>query len=980
MPARSQTPVLDPVIRDRIESEGETLLLESGAAHVFADASSVWFIQQGTIELFAIQRRDGMQTGPREHLCTLSAGGLIWGISQDPDHDGIHLLALANGDCRLSGIAVASLKLWGRRNTLTLPLADCIDSWIEGLSSGVAKSITPRSQPRRSIAAGQNLCVAEADRIVSHRGVTWAQLGPGIAFYIDIQAVGSEDGTILVPLTPQGWLRAGGVRALKGMATTDILHADRISLRMNAFHQWVLHNLAFGFRDVASVENARLTRRALQLTSDTKATFFGFAKLMDPAIRRGAAPVGGDCLFECCRAIGAASDITFTRPPMAKWRRIEDPAMSAEDIAAASQVRMRSVSMPPGWWQQDGGPLLAFRKDDGAPVALLRKSAAVTIMLDPATATEVVVTEAVAQTLAPLAWSFYAGLPDHPADLLDLMRLCFKPCKADLLAIAMAGALGGLVATVIPLATGYVFDSVIPGHHSMEMLQVGAAIITAAFAAAAFEFSRSIAQLRVEGRIAGIAQAAIMDRLLRLPAVFFGEYSAGDLAQRTMVIEIARKSLTGIVTASLVSGAFSVFSFGLLIGYSPIAALVTGSLILILAAVTLAAGLRLMTVTARVQDVSGRISGLLLEIITGITKLRVAGAEERAFNNWGDDFSKLQAGELHSKRIHNRFLVFWSAFEIVGPGCIFATIGLISQAGMSTGTFLAFVAAFTGLMASLFALSKSVITVFSVVPLYRRAAPIMQTVPETTATKADPGRLSGALELNTVSFRYTPNAPFALHGLSLTVRPGELIAVVGPSGSGKSTLMRLLLGIGQPESGAVYYDGRDLRGLNVRSVRRQIGVVMQNGRLMPGSLYENIKGATRADIDECWDIAARVGLADDIMAMPMGMHTLLTDGTSTLSGGQVQRMLIARALVGKPALLLLDEATSALDNKTQAVVMRNLDHLSVTRIVIAHRLSTVINADRIYVLTDGRIVESGSYQQLMDNNGVFSTFAYRQNL
>ena len=216
--------------------------------------------------------------------------------------------------------------------------------------------------------------------------------------------------------------------------------------------------------------------------------------------------------------------------------------------------------------------------------------------------------------------------------------------------------------------------------------------------------------------------------------------------------------------------------------------------------------------------------------------------------------------------------------------------------------------------------------------------------------------------------------------LSLAIYPRQTVALVGPSGSGKSTLMRLLLGIVRPEAGAVYFDGRDLRGLNLRSVRHQIGVVMQNGRLMPGSIYENIKGATRATLDECWDTAIQVGLADDIMAMPMRMHTLLTEGATTLSGGQIQRLLIARALVGRPALLLLDEATSALDNKTQTVVMRSLDHLSVTRIVIAHRLSTIINADRIYVLKDGRIAESGAYEQLMGNGGIFTAFAYRQHL
>jgi NHLM bacteriocin system ABC transporter ATP-binding protein len=974
-------PPLAPALRDRIAADGETLIVASGAVRVFDDPDGVWFIHDGGIELFAVQRKDGVQTGPRQHLGSLPAGGLIWGMAQSPDQDGIHLLAMANGDCRLSRVAVAALDKWGRVPALAEPLAASVDLWIGALSRGMSKSIAPRSPPRRSITAGQDLSVVATDRIVSHRGVTWARLETGAAFYMDIiKVTGTPEQAVLVPLTAQGWLRADSIRTLHGTATIDMVRRGPVGERMNSFHAWILHGLTFGFRDAASLENARLTRRASQLIRDTQTTFFGFARLLDTAIRRSAPPVGEDALFECCAAIGKAMDIVIIRPPFTKWRRIEDPEMSVTDIAAASQVRVRPVTLAPGWWKHENGPLLAFRLDSGEPVALLQKSPSVTLVLDPGADSEQVLTEDMALTLAPIAHSFYAALPDRPVSPMDLVRLCLRQCKADLIAILVAGALGGLIATAIPLATGYVFDSVIPGHHSMEMLQIGAAIISAAFAAAAFEVSRNIAQLRIEGRISGIAQAAIMDRLLRLPTDFFADYSSGDLAQRAMVVEIARKSLTGIVAGSLVSGAFSVFSFALLIYYAPMAALVTAGLSLILAAATLITGSQLMSVTTGIQEISGRISGQLLEIITGIAKLRGAGAEQRAFNNWGSDFNRLQAGEIQSRRLHNRFSVFWAAFEIIGLGAIFAAIGLIGPSDLTTGAFLAFIAAFSGLTVSLFALAKSVITVFSVVPLYRRAAPILQTVPETNAAKADSGTLSGEVEINAVFFRYGANAPFVLNGLSLKVSPGELIAVVGPSGSGKSTLMRLLLGIGQPESGAIYYGGRDLRGLNLRSVRRQIGVVMQNGRLMPGSIYENIKGTTRAGMDECWDTAAQVGLAEDIRAMPMGMHTLLTEGTSTLSGGQVQRLLIARALIGKPALLLLDEATSALDNKTQAVVMRSLDHLSVTRIVIAHRLSTIINADRIFVLKDGRIAESGSYQQLMEKDGIFTTLAYRQTL
>ncbi len=963
---------------ERLDIEGESLALTAGAHRVFDDAGSVWFLREGTIELFAVQRKNGAQTGPREHLCSLPADSLIWGIDQDPAADGIHLLALSAGDSHISRMSIATVDRWSADEALVGHLAKALDQWITGLSQGVTKYLSPRRPHRLSICAGEDLDVVETDRIVSHKNVTWARLEDGNGYYIDVRKIGVDGQTASVPLTSRSWLRVGSVRRLHGLTTKSVLQSGQATPQIDAFHEGIFYSLAYGFRNAASMEDARLKRRAAQLVNETENTFTRFARLFDAKIHRRTEAVGDDSLFECCCIVGKAMDITMVLPPFAGRRRAEEPPLTIADIAAASRQRVRQVTLPARWWNAENGPMVTHRKDTGEPVAILQKSPTTMTLHDPATGVAQVLTRQLAETVSSVAYTFYASLPDGAASPLDLMTLCFKQCKTDLAAIALAGALGGLIATAIPMATGYVFDSIIPGHQTIQMVQIAFAIVAAAFAAAIFELSQGIAQLRIEGRISGIVQAAVMDRLLRLPLTFFSDYSSGDLAQRTMVVEIARKSLSGVVVSSLVSGAFSLFSFALLIYYAPIAAIVAALLILLLAVVTFVTGIRLMSAIMGVQEVSGRINSLVLEIITGIAKLRIAGAEERAFNNWGTEFGELRRKEILAWRLRNRFWVFWVAYEVLSLGCIFLAIGLIGESGMTTGSFLAFVAAFNALLISLFALAKSLIAVASVVPLYQRAAPILRTVPENDVTKTDPGVLSGDVEVNGVFFRYGPNMPYVLNGLSLKVNAGELIAVVGPSGSGKSTLIRLLLGLERPEAGALYFDGRDLRGLNLRSVRRQIGVVMQNWRLMPGSLYENIKGATHATIDECWQAAAKVGLGDDISAMPMRMHTLLTDGATTLSGGQVQRLLIARALVGRPMMLLLDEATSALDNKTQAVVMDTLDHLSVTRIVIAHRLSTIMNADRIYVLKNGQIAESGSYEQLTDKGGIFTTFTYRQ--
>ncbi len=298
----------------------------------------------------------------------------------------------------------------------------------------------------------------------------------------------------------------------------------------------------------------------------------------------------------------------------------------------------------------------------------------------------------------------------------------------------------------------------------------------------------------------------------------------------------------------------------------------------------------------------------------------------------------------------------------------------------STGTFLAFNAAFGTFISGTTSLSRTVVDILEVLPLWERAQPILQAIPEVDGSKSDPGRLSGRVEIKNVVFRYRNDGPLTVDDVSLRAEPGEFIALVGPSGSGKSTLFRLLLGFDTPESGSIHYDGQELAGLDVNAVRRQLGVVLQGSRLMSASIFENISSNAVLTMDEAWEAAKMAGLADDITAMPMGMHTVVSEGGTNLSGGQRQRLLIARSLALRPRILLFDEATSALDNKTQAIVSESLEKLNVTRIVVAHRLSTIRNADRIYVLQNGRLVQEGNFNQLAHKEGLFSQLIQRQRL
>ena len=474
-------------------------------------------------------------------------------------------------------------------------------------------------------------------------------------------------------------------------------------------------------------------------------------------------------------------------------------------------------------------------------------------------------------------------------------------------------------------------------------------------------------------------QSAVWDRLLSLPVPFFRNYASGDLAQRVMAINSIRETISGTAVSSILSGVFSVFSLALLFFYSFKMALLALLLGLIALAVATGGGYFQLRYQKQLMAIQGQIAGMNLELIGGIAKFRAAAAESRAFARWSERFALQRRVGCRSRSVGNIVATFNGIFPVLSSTAIFAGMLLLSREGsLSIATFLAFNAAFANFSGSLVALGSSALSILGIVPLYQRCKPILQAVPESEATRSDPGELRGEIEVSRVSFRYAPDGPLTLDDVSIHIRPGEFVALVGSSGSGKSTLLRLLLGFDTPISGGVYYDGQDLAGLDLRAVRQQTGTVLQNGQVMSGDIFTNIVGSSLLTIEDAWEAARMAGLDKDIETMPMGMHTVVSQGGGTFSGGQRQRLLIARALAHKPRILFFDEATSALDNKTQAVVNESIERLRTTRVVIAHRLSTIMHADVIYVLDHGKVVQSGTYDELISQEGLFAELAKRQ--
>ena len=744
------------------------------------------------------------------------------------------------------------------------------------------------------------------------------------------------------------------------------------------FHQILLRHIDDLESRETREEHARLRARELRAREVAGQAVAELTSVLEPGRERLA---HGSDLFVAAHAVGRALGITLRAP--AAWETDETTADPVELIARASHVRVRKVVLHDSWWKQDCGPLLGFSGPDRRPLALLPETPGSYRSFDPATDTRRPVDERVASALDTHAYVFYQPLPEQPTQGLELLRFALRGRGRDLATVLATAIAATLLGMFTPQATALLVDHAIPDADRRLLVQLGLGLAAAALGAAVFRLAQGIAMLRVETAADAVAQSAVWDRLLNLQLSFFRRFSTGDLQSRVTAVSQIRNYLGGATLRTLFGSVILLLNLGLLLYYSPMLTLVAVGVALISCTVTVGSGVMILRYSRQILEFRGRFFGFMVQLVNGIAKLRVAAAEDRAFARWAEQYARLLRLELRQRRIQDAVAVINIGVSTLSAIVLFAIVASLIRpvaggAGLTTGVFLAFHVAYGTFIGAIATLSNTVTDVMAIAILRERVRPILEASPEVNERKASPGRLEGRVDLEHVVFHYREDGPVILDGLSLSVRPGEFVALVGPSGSGKSTLFRLLLGFETPQSGCIYYDGQDLAGLDVYAVRRQMGVVLQNGRINAGSIFDNVASGADVSLNEAWEAARAAAFDEEISAMPMGMHTVISEGGTNLSGGQRQRLLLTRALMHRPRILLLDEATSALDNWTQAIVNNSLKRLQVTRIVIAHRLSTVRQTDRIYVVDSGRIIQQGVFEDLARERGLFARLMARQ--
>lgn len=642
-----------------------------------------------------------------------------------------------------------------------------------------------------------------------------------------------------------------------------------------------------------------------------------------------------------------------------------------EHMLRRSGLITRRITLDGAWWKEASVPLLLTDEEGKQYTAIPSGGGRYCVWRD---GKEQRLNSQNTTDFQSIAYCFYKPFPSDQKGMKMVWRFLWESISVwDIFVILGISLMVELCGLILPYINSVVYNTVIPSGTSRQIPGIVVLVISTVFFSALISLYKEISVARIGEKMKTAGQSAVWWRLLQLPASFFKRYDSGELYQRADAIEDICKTIGGRMIPSALTAVLSLIYLFQVSFFAE--RLLLPSVVIICAQMINIALTGILQIRLREKEnkIHTQVTSISFQLIKGIQKIKTAGAQIPAFGRWA--------------KVWENMPVMGHPWITISPiiGKVITLVGSISlyciawKSEISASNYIAFQTAFSSFVVSVMMLADFGFQFGSLKPAVNMLRPLMEESPELYENREYVEQLNGQIELNQVRFRYIPDMPYVLDGLNLQIKAGEYLGIVGESGCGKSTLMRILLGFETPETGSVYFDGRDLGQLDLPSLRRRIGVVLQDGKLFAGDIFDNIAiCAPWLTMEEAWEAAERAGFAEDIRQMPMGMFTMISEEGGGISGGQRQRLLIARALASDPGVLLFDEATSALDNETQSKVVDTLKNMNCTRVVIAHRLSTIRDCDRIIYLEHGRVVEQGDFEGLMEKSGKFAKMAQRQ--
>jgi NHLM bacteriocin system ABC transporter ATP-binding protein len=648
-----------------------------------------------------------------------------------------------------------------------------------------------------------------------------------------------------------------------------------------------------------------------------------------------------------------------------------------ETAISRTGLTRRKIKLEGKWWVRGAGPLIAHTKTDNI-VAILPGKFGGYQYISPNTNEVVRINSKTARNIEDPVYCFYKPFPnDKSMTIKDLvMYIMSSFSRFDVALLFLITTIVTVMGLVSPLISRTIYNKIIPSGTIKDIAPLAGLMVGIIISSNAISLFQSFWINRIGDKVRFATQGALWIRLLNLPLNFFKNYSSGDLATRTFKMNAVCNTISSGLLPAILSAAFSFIYLAQIFSIS--SAFVLPSFVIIIS--TLAFQLFVwylnIKLNRKANDIAPKLSGLVYQLFTGISKIKVAGAEVRSFSKWAELYAKLSKIQFSPGLVIKISGAISSAISLAGTMWIY---WMVYTTGISTADYMAYNVAYGQLSGAIMQLVGIGTSIASLKPTIELLEPILKEVPESNTNRTKVDSISGKIDINHLKFRYNEDSPYVINDLNLSFNPGEYVGIVGSTGCGKSTLFRLILGFEKPASGGVYFDNQSLDSLDLHSVRKRIGIVLQNGKLFADSIFANITITNPlANMDDAWAAAKKAGCAEDIEKMPMGMQTMISEEGGGISGGQKQRIMIARALISSPDLLMFDEATSALDNITQSIVVDTLAKMNITRVVIAHRLSTIKHCDRIVYLHEGKVAEEGTFEELMKLNGRFAELARRQ--
>ena len=972
-------------ILELISTSGETVSCAGNSPVRLNDPNYFWIVERGSVNVFLVELIKGVEQSKRQHLICRREGQMLPAVALNSDageSDKSQFNVIAKG---LPGTQLKRVPIALLGEVEPAELAPQINSWIAEITDALSRFVPQPPRPTALVKPVAGIVDLKPCILSAQQDIVWiSSRPPKTSLFMDVVdetecMLPATQESSWTPLTRSSWLSIFNAVSVECQSTESMIRQGLLPGALNVFNHLVLEmkriNRGLALVDEANLERARTSsRRTVQ--KKARQELFNLYNLKDGSYESDTSKNLINALF----SVGQFEGLTFKIP---KRTGPSQPALKLSDILDSSGVRCRQVFLKKEdkWWRMDAGALLAFKKDDEQPIALLPRLFGGYRIVDPQRQQTKFLTQKRAEKIAHKAWMFYPQLPPKGALPSDILRVALKGSSGAIMRLVSAGILKGLVVLASALALGFMIHHLATGGSTTGLYVLFASLSLVGLIAALLNISQDRALYRLSTRALARLEATFWDRILRVPQNRLPNHSVGDLAMSSMIFQQMRSGAEGIIAHSVLLTLFLIPPLAFTLFYDFALGLTAFSFSFVALGIAIFLGYRQISPQIRFMTASRSVTGRLFQIINGIAKLRVELAEGSAYAVWAEEYrnQKLAEIDLGQRKSHSQ--AFATSLPFFAAGTLFLVIAADSRS-QSIHQLVDFMIVFV-----LFLTFQSALSRFSIscgelaasLPAFRQLNPVIKAEPEIEEQGEPIDFLGGHLLFDKVSFRYDADGPLILDDVTIEACPGEFVAIAGESGAGKSTLFRLALGLDRPLVGAVLYDGRDLQNLNLKQVRRMIGAVPQAIRLHPQDIWDNVvMHQVGISYDEVWEATRLAGIEKQLKAMPMGFMTAVGTSGLMLSGGESQRISLARALLGNPRIVLLDEATNWLDNVGQAEFMENLSMLMATRVVIAHRLSTLEKADRIYVLEGGRVAQIGNYHELASTEGLFKKLIQRQ--